>query len=98
MGHLAGLCGLGYRWQLTIVGGGRDAIAVWRRGRGKRLCARGACLAWSSGPSTSPLDGRLLRGTSRYAREGDTARLWLLFRVLRRIHRGPRIPDPGWPP
>ena len=31
-------------------------MAVWRRGRGKRLCARGACLAWSSGPSTSPLD------------------------------------------
>jgi hypothetical protein len=29
---------------------------VTRRGRGKTFCARGACPAWSSGPSTSPLE------------------------------------------
>ena len=40
---------------LTIVGGGREAWSVWRRGRLGTVCARGACLAWSSGPSTSPL-------------------------------------------
>ena len=42
---------------LTIVGGGRDAWSVWRRGSRERLWARGACPAWSCGPSTSPLDG-----------------------------------------
>jgi hypothetical protein len=40
---------------LTIVGGVRDAWSSWRRGRGKTVCARVACRAWSSGPSTSPL-------------------------------------------
>ena len=33
-----------------------DAWSVWRRGRGKTVCARGAHPAWVSGPSTSPLD------------------------------------------
>jgi hypothetical protein len=42
---------------LTIVGGVRERLLVTRRGRGKTVCARGADLAWSSGPSTSPLDG-----------------------------------------
>jgi hypothetical protein len=41
---------------LTIVGGGREARSVWRRGSGERLWARGACPAWLSGPSTSPLE------------------------------------------
>src|ERR1700730_11053239 len=41
---------------LTIVGGGREAWSVWRRGSREKLCARGACPAWSCGPSTSPLD------------------------------------------
>src|SRR5258708_33238788 len=40
---------------LTIVGGGRDRLVVRRRGRWETVCARCACLAWSSGPSTSPL-------------------------------------------
>src|SRR6266566_10015221 len=43
------------------IGGGREALAVWRRGRLGTVCARGACPAWSSGPSTSPLGGRQLR-------------------------------------
>ena len=30
---------------------------VTRRGRGERVCARGACWALLGGPSTSPLDG-----------------------------------------
>ncbi len=42
---------------LTIVGGGRDAWSVWRRGRWETVCARGARPGWSSGPSTSPLGG-----------------------------------------
>jgi hypothetical protein len=41
---------------LTIVGGVRDAPVVRLRGRGKTACARVARPAWSSGPSTSPLD------------------------------------------
>ena len=40
---------------LTIVGGVRDALLVWRRGRLWTVCARVACRAWSAGPSTSPL-------------------------------------------
>src|SRR5207237_5613520 len=44
---------------LTIVGGGREALAVGRRGRLGTVCARGACPAWSSGPSTSPLGGSM---------------------------------------
>ncbi len=40
---------------LTIVGGGRDAPVVVRRGRRKAVCARGASLALLFGPSTSPL-------------------------------------------
>src|SRR5258708_6022499 len=47
--------------RLTIVGVGREAWSVWRRGRGKTVCARGACPAWSSGPSTSPLSGMSTR-------------------------------------
>src|SRR5437762_14111389 len=47
-------------WRLTIVGGGRDAWSVWRRGRWRTVCARGADLAWSSGPSTSPLGGGIV--------------------------------------
>src|SRR5881275_3779185 len=45
---------------LTIVGGVRDALLVWLRGRWKTVCARVAWPAWSSGPSTSPL-GEWLR-------------------------------------
>src|SRR5947207_6691280 len=45
------------KWRrLTIVGGVRDAWSVWRRGRLGTVCARGAHPAWSSGPSTSPLE------------------------------------------
>src|SRR2546427_8162266 len=40
---------------LTIVGGVREQLVVTRRGRGKTVCARGADLAPSRGPSTSPL-------------------------------------------
>jgi len=43
------------RRHLTIVGGDRDALAVWRLGRWGKVCALGACPTWSSGPSTSPL-------------------------------------------
>jgi hypothetical protein len=43
--------------RLTIVGGVREEWSVWRRGSQEKLWARGACPAWSSGPSTSPLDG-----------------------------------------
>jgi len=45
--------------RLTIVGGGREAWPVWRRGRLGTVCARGADPAWSSGPSTSPLEDAL---------------------------------------
>src|SRR5205807_4648920 len=41
---------------LTIVGGAREARSVWHRGRLGTVCARGAHPAWSSGPSTSPLE------------------------------------------
>jgi hypothetical protein len=41
---------------LTIVGGVREPLVVTRRGRGKTVCARGACPALLGGPSTSPLD------------------------------------------
>ena len=37
-------------------GRGRDALAVWRYGRGETVSARGAHPAWSSGPA-SPLGG-----------------------------------------
>jgi len=40
---------------LTTVGGVREGLVVTRRGRGKTLCARGACRASVPGPSTSPL-------------------------------------------
>src|SRR5579864_5529494 len=43
---------------LTIVGGGREASSVWGRGTQSILRARGRWLAWSCGPSTSPLDGQ----------------------------------------
>ena len=47
---------------------------VVRRGRWKTVCARGACPAWSSGPSTSPLDGfgtamRKVQGADRCVRD-----------------------------
>jgi len=41
---------------LTIVGGGREAWVVCCRGTQSILRARGRWRAWSSGPSTSPLD------------------------------------------
>jgi hypothetical protein len=41
---------------LTIVGGGREAWSVWRRGSREKVWARGACPTWVPGPSTSPLD------------------------------------------
>ena len=49
---------------LTIVGGVREAWSVWRRGRLGTVCARVACPAWSSGPSTSPLDSMRKRRRS----------------------------------
>jgi hypothetical protein len=57
----------GGRGRLTNVGGVRDALLVWLRGRGKRLCARVACPAWPCGPSTSPLDAI---ASVRYASSG----------------------------
>src|SRR5438045_2247897 len=45
----------GRAWLLTVVGGGRDAPVLTRRGRRKTVCARGAYWASSRGPSTSPL-------------------------------------------
>jgi len=41
--------------RLTIVGGGRDALVGWRRGREKTVCARVARPALVRSPSTSPL-------------------------------------------
>src|SRR6266446_2049803 len=49
------------RRRLTIVGGGRETLLVWRRGRLGTVCARDACPAWSSGPSTSPLGAAMSR-------------------------------------
>ncbi len=46
--------------RLTIVGGGREAWSAWRRGRLGKVCARGACPTWSSGPSTSPLEATIV--------------------------------------
>jgi hypothetical protein len=43
--------------RLTIVGGVRGAWSDWRRGHPGTVCAHVACPTWSSGPSTSPLDG-----------------------------------------
>src|SRR5207247_6776686 len=52
------------------------ALQVRRRSRRKRLCARGASLAWSCGPSTSPLG----------AKEGAVFRnLRLRYRAAKRI-------------
>src|SRR5437868_13680909 len=62
------------------------------------MCTRGAYPALLGGRSTSPLNGRLLRGTTRHAREGDTPRLRLPFRILRRIHRGSSASDLEWSP
>jgi hypothetical protein len=45
------------RCALTIVGGGRDALAVRRGGTQSKLRARRPCDTWSSGASISPLDG-----------------------------------------
>jgi hypothetical protein len=39
----------------TTDAGVRDTLLGTRRGRGKTVCARGACPTWSCGPSTSPL-------------------------------------------
>src|SRR5437588_11810886 len=68
---------------LTIVGGVREALAVGRRGRRKRLCARVASPAWVPGPSTSPLEdaARILRkGEIRIRRaKAKTLRLTLPF-------------------
>src|SRR5947208_669721 len=44
--------------RLTIVGTGRDAWVVVRRGRGKTVCARVARQALLRGRSTSPLECR----------------------------------------
>src|SRR5438477_13024542 len=58
------------RWycRLTIVGGGRDAPLVWRRGRLGTVCARGAHPTWSCGPSTSPLGGSLVSSWTSWRR------------------------------
>ena len=45
-------------WRLTIVGGGREAWSVWRRGRLETVCAPVAWPALLRGPSTSPLEGQ----------------------------------------
>src|SRR2546429_1312879 len=60
---------------LTIVRGVREAPVVLRRGRQGPVCARGACPAWSSGPSTSPLGGALTVARLR---------LWQSSKVLTR--------------
>src|SRR5207248_7636737 len=60
-------CGLTRR--LAIVGGGRDARAVWRRGRRKTICAGGAFPAPVGGRSSlhslaakeTPVDAALAR-------------------------------------
>jgi hypothetical protein len=44
--------------RLTIVGGVRERLVVMRRGRWKKVCARGARWALLGGPSTSPLGDR----------------------------------------
>jgi hypothetical protein len=44
-------------WRLlTIVGGGRDALVVGRRGTREKWWGRGAYDTWSAGASTSPLE------------------------------------------
>ena len=50
------LTALGAVGRLTIVGGVREVLLVWRRGRLGTVCARGATPALLCGPSTSPLD------------------------------------------
>src|SRR6267154_1733093 len=99
MGHLAGLYGVGYRWQLTIVGGVREAWSAWLRGRLGRVCARGACPTWSSGPSTSPLDALLgtvpsaLRVRSSWGRgfHSGGRRRHFDHRFLFALERAPRL-------
>ena len=58
-----------FQWRpLTIVGGVRERWVVARRGRGKTVCARGACGVLLGGPSTSPLEvasGKLCVAKSR---------------------------------
>jgi len=49
---------------LTIVGGVRDAWSDWGRGTRERVWARGPCLAWVPGPSTSPLEDATQREIS----------------------------------
>src|SRR5689334_1063591 len=54
----AGRACRGCWWRLlTIVGGGRDALVVGRRGTREKWWGRGARDTWSAGASTSPLDG-----------------------------------------
>ncbi len=55
---------------LTIVGGVRDALAAWRLGRWKTLCALGASRALLRGPSTSPLGSFGNRFPKPVARRG----------------------------
>ena len=54
------------------------------RGCGKTVCTRGSDRALLRGPSTSPLDGRTSRGTTRHPRERHPLRLrispWVLCR------------------
>ena len=54
---------------------------VTRRGRGKKVCARGAHLALLRGPSTSPLDGmsRVLLWLCRKSSGYVFALTWLVF-------------------
>src|SRR5213080_3448326 len=70
-GHSVG----GLPCRLTIVGGVREAWSVWRRGRVGTVCARGACPAWSSGPSTSPLGAMTAMTTRIHATIGAMALL-----------------------
>ena len=53
LGHDCSAC------RLTIVGGGRDAAAAWRRGRGE--CAPAAPSGVRPGPSTSPFGALMKR-------------------------------------
>ena len=54
----------GFWWRLlTIVGGGRDALVVGRRGTREKWWGRGACDTWSAGASTSPLESAAKKST-----------------------------------
>jgi len=51
---------------------------VWRRGRLGTVCARGAHPAWSSGPSTSPLES-----AAKKSPEGESSMRRAIAKTLR---------------